>query len=29
MSGLELSGYINVKVPLRERKFGTWKVRYV
>ncbi|XP_065217640.1 uncharacterized protein LOC135843621 isoform X2 [Planococcus citri] len=25
MSGLELSGYIDVKVPLRERKFGTWK----
>ncbi|XKL59409.1 hypothetical protein PGB90_000425 [Kerria lacca] len=25
MSGLELSGYINVKIPLKERKFGSWK----
>lgn len=28
MSGLELSGFIDVKVPLRERKFGSWKVRF-
>lgn len=27
MSGLELSGFVNVKVPLRERKFTSWKVK--
>lgn len=29
MCGLELSGNLHVKVPTRDRKFNSWKVREI